>query len=66
MQSIENEILCICCEKLTQLNGGMQMEGWYLVEKRNGVDLQLSNALGKDAVVPQTWDDENMNFIFAN
>lgn len=44
----------------------MQRRGWYFVEKRNGVDLQLSSALEKDAVVPQTWDDENMNFIFAN
>lgn len=53
-QSIENEIVCIYCDKLRQLNGGMQRRGWYFVEKRNGVDLQLSSALEKDAVVPQT------------
>lgn len=64
MQSIENEILCICCDKLRQLNGGMQRRGWYFVWKENGVDSQLSSTLEKDAVVPQTWDYENI--ILAN
>lgn len=49
MQSIENEILCICHDKLRQLDRGMQRGGWYFAQKRNGVDLQLSGI----AVVPQ-------------